>query len=527
MLGCLILYTTVMFYLAVTGFAVGIGIATITDVNFATVAFISLVAFVIAVVARRHQLDTFAQQLSIIAAVLFAIVVGLIRTDLYSQQFAQSIFAASLNQEVLFSGQVIREPDEREKSTHLYLRTGSETVLTTIDRHIPVSYGDELLIKGTIEKPESFETEFGRVFNYEGYLKARDVTHVVRYADVVVLSSNNGNPIVSQLLLKKEKLTHGIESIIKEPDAGLAEGLLLGMKQSLGDKLEKAFRQSGIIHIVVLSGYNVMLVVAFFSFFLKRLPRLWRLLLGLIVISSFALLVGLSATVVRASLMAVLVLIANTFSRSYDVMRALFFAGFVMLVLNPYLLLYDISFQLSFMATLGLILIAPRLETRLAEGHWFGAKEFLLATVATQIAVLPLLLYHIGEVSIIAIMVNLLVLPAVPAAMFGAFLTGILSFAPVIAVPVGYLTSLVLSYIIFSASWFASLPFATITTPPFSAVWIPIMYAVMTVFYFLLFVRLRETNSLRDWEIVEEVHEDKGVVSKETAPKDTLPIYFR
>ena len=140
----------------------------------------------------------------------------------------------------------------------------------------------------------------------------------------------------------------------------------------------------------------------------------------------FALIVGLSATVVRASVMACILLIAQAYGRTYDVLRALLFAGVVMIAINPFLLLYDIGFQFSFMATVGLILVAPQFESFVSDGFSkLGFRDFFIATVATQIAVLPLLLYHIGEVSLIAVVVNVLVLPAVPFAMLTTFLAGV------------------------------------------------------------------------------------------------------
>jgi len=147
-----------------------------------------------------------------------------------------------------------------------------------------------------------------------------------------------------------------IEAVIPEPQVGLAEGLLLGVKQALGDELEVVFRKTGIIHIVVLSGYNVMLVVIFITYVLSYvLPYRARVPFGILAIVCFAVLVGLSATVVRASIMASLILFARATGRTYAVMRALCFAGVIMVLINPYLLVYDVGFQLSFLATLGLI----------------------------------------------------------------------------------------------------------------------------------------------------------------------------
>ena len=162
------------------------------------------------------------------------------------------------------------------------------------------------------------------------------------------------------LFIFKQKFIKALEAVIPEPQAGLGEGLLLGVNEALGDELKTAFRKTGIIHIVVLSGYNVMIVAEA----IMRLLAFWftpwiRLLIGLIAIGGFAFLVGLGPTVVRASLMAALILVARATGRHYAVLRSLMFAGLVMLIFNPHLLVFDPGFQLSFLATLALIWLAP------------------------------------------------------------------------------------------------------------------------------------------------------------------------
>jgi competence protein ComEC len=281
----------------------------------------------------------------------------------------------------------------------------------------------------------------------------------------------------------------------------------------LGDELETAFRRSGIIHIVVLSGYNIMIVVTFVLYVLGWfLPVKARLVAGIISIGVFALVVGLGASVVRASIMAGLGLLALVLGRRYAILRALFVAGAGMLVINPFLLVYDVGFQLSFMATLGLILVAPQFETLLARAPThIGIKDFFIATVATQIAVLPLLLYHIGEFSLVALIVNMLVLPVVPAAMLATFLAGLVALISTgLALPFAYLAYGILTYIIVIATWFAGLPFAALVIPVFPFFLVPVVYGLVGYILYRRNLILPTTSSLMllitvdTWEIVSE-----------------------
>ena len=228
--------------------------------------------------------------------------------------------------------------------------------------------------------------------------------------------------------------------------------------------------------------------------------------------------------------MAGLLLLAQFLGRTYDLSRALLFAGAVMVFLNPYLLLYDLGFQFSFMATLGLILVAPRFETFVSDGlSKFSIKEFLVATLATQVAVLPLLLYYIGEVSLVAVAVNVLVLPVVAPAMLATFVAGALGMvSPTLALPFAFLAHLVLSYIIGIALFFASLPFASFVVPPFPVWGVFALYGLIGFLVWKLHVVAHKVtrNALDDWTIEEEIEKTGGTQSISPAPTNT-PIFFR
>ena len=471
------------------------------------------------------------KQVFTLAILLVCFAGGLLRTHVASQDFGNSTLSSSVGEKVELVGVVSKEPDVRDASTHLYVRTETDIVLVTTERYTDIRYGDKVRASGTLKEPESFVGELGREFNYPAYLLVRSVEYQVSFARVDVLSQGNGNRFIAFLLAIKQTLINGIESVLNEPQAGLSEGLLLGVKQALGEELEEAFRTSGIIHIVVLSGQNVMIVVMFIltalSFILPRRPKL---LVGLCVVVCFALMVGLSATVVRASLMAGMILIAQLLGRTYDLVRALLFAGAVMVFINPYILLYDLGFQFSFMATLGLILIAPKFETFISDGFsTLSIKEFFVATIATQVAVLPLLLYHIGEVSLVAVIVNVLVMPIVPLAMLATFMAGVISLiSTTLALPFAFLAHVVLSYIIQVALFFSSLPFASFVVPPFPVYGIFALYAVLGLSVWKLRPK-NQTNwvdPLDGWTIEEET-EKVGEAQRTSPTSNETPIFFR
>lgn len=490
----------------VIGFGLGIGTASVTVVGIYLPIWLLVMALTTAVWWRYEYKINPNSHAFILSLFLLATAFGILRIEHFETKFTDSL-ASLLGTELTFVGEVIKEPDRRSSVQMLTVRYQDTNIRVSTDRVAAVTYGDTVSVIGVLKQPEVFTTELGRSFNYVGYLRAKEIEYVVNFGDVTVVDGNQGNPLVAQLLRVKEHFMQQLDLVFTEPAGALADGLLLGLNQGLGDKLETDFRRSGIIHIVVLSGYNVMLVVTFVMFLLAFLlsPK-WRLLAGLLAIVSFVLIVGPSATVLRAGIMASLLLVAQTFGRTYDVLRALLIAGFVMLFINPYLLLFDIGFQLSFMATLGLIAALPWFDAKAQPELLTSVRGYVVATVATQIAVLPLLMYHIGEVSLVAVAVNVLVLPVVPFAMLGAFLAALSNvLVPSIGLMIGFFTQQLLTYIIVVAEYFSSVPFATLQFPELSGWWVGVMYLLLGYGYWWLVWRQPVYQSaLRGWHIVTE-----------------------
>jgi competence protein ComEC len=520
-----------IFHGILISFLFGVGLGTIFSSDLFIITWILLVTFAVALLAsRKNKKESAARAVIVSCFFVAAFAVGLLRIEIESWSVGVSPLGMHIGEEVSLTGVVVKEPDVRTQTQHLYVAIGDDEILVTADRFLPVSYGDEVHVEGVLAKPESFVTELGREFHYDTYLLAKGVEYSISFAQVEVLSSGNGSWFITKLLSFKQQLIGGIDTALLEPQAGLGKGLLLGVKQALGDGIEDAFRAAGIVHIVVLSGYNIMLIISFTIFVLSFfLGRRLRIVCSMVAVVAFAFLVGLSATVVRASVMALLLLGAQLLGRTYDIMRALLFAAAAMVFVHPYILLYDIGFQFSFMATLGLVLLVPRFEqSLLGVSTSLGIRDYLLSTVATQIAVLPLLLYHIGEVSLVAIIANLLVLPMVPLAMLATFLAGIIApLSSLFVTPFAFIAHATLSYIVTVAVWCASLPFATITVPAFSAWWVLGMYIVFVYGFF--FIKKEKLDEYSDWTIEEEIEVvGKAGEGLRPSPVSTdTPVFFR
>ncbi len=382
-----------------------------------------------------------------------------------------------------FVGTIIREPDERLSHTMLFVSdivagiegTGTfvdGTVLVRVPTYPKWSYGDRISVSGIVTSPTSFETDAGRVFDYASYLRRFGVMHIIERPHVSLVFSGDGNPMVSLLFACKERLMSALALVIPSPSVELLFGILFGSQRGLPADLEDFFRRAGLIHIVVLSGYNLSVVADWIIRAASRLPRSISLFFGAFSIVAYATMAGASATAVRAALMALLVILAQVVRRRYHVSRALMLAGLIMITLNPYVLLFDRSFQLSFIATIAVIYVSPIIERYVSwVSQRFALRNIVASTIATNILVLPLLLYTSGSVSLLSLPANVLALPLIPVTMLlGTVTAGVALVAPQVALLSGLITHVLLMWVIRVAQWCGG-EWSFFTVSPFSSVW--------------------------------------------------------
>jgi len=366
---------------------------------------------------------------------------------------------------ITLSGIVISEPDRRENVVHYVVDIfeSEEHIRITLRQFPRLHYGDVIAFTGTLEFPENFTTDTGMSFEYIGFLAKDDIRYIMFSPTIVVTETGKGNTVYQVIFSFKQWFVEQLGKSLKQPFGALASGILLGTKQSLGKELLAAFQNAGLVHIIVLSGFNVTIIADAIRRVFHRLPPTVSLVCTVLSIMSFAVMTGASATTVRASIMAIIAVVALRNARTYSVDRALVVAGVGMVLHNPLILIYDPGFQLSFVATLGLLYGAPFVEKRLL---WITERcelrQIIATTLATQISVLPLLASMTGEISIISLVANILVLPIVPLAMGLSALLACTQWMGLWSVPLLLTTKVSLWYMAKTATYFGSLPFATI-----------------------------------------------------------------
>jgi len=401
-----------------------------------------------------------------------------------------------LNRRVSYEGIVVADPDVREKNQRIAIEvfSGGPTatehagMLAVMPLSASVAVGDRVRAYGTLSLPQAFETENGRTFRYDKYLQARNIRFLIQFGSIYTVEPAPWYSVPAALARVKHAFLDGLNRALPMPDSALAGGIVIGGKAGLGTALTDAFTRSGLVQIIVLSGYNVMIVAEWVMIFLSlfALPRKLRYFAGGAGLLLFVGIAGISATAVRAAIMAVIALYARATGRSYAASRALLVTVLLMLIWNPLYLIFDPGFGLSVAATAGIIWLAPLIETRLGRLRPFWANT-IATTLAAQISVLPLLLYDIGLFSLVALPANLLVNPLVPLAMALSAVAGVVGMTlgplvPFVATIAGYPALVFMRYFIFVAEKSSALPYAAFTLERFPFWLVLITYAALIFF---------------------------------------------
>ncbi len=383
---------------------------------------------------------------------------------------------------VTLDGVIDADPDVRD--TYINLRINADrltlpdrssrpiagVVLVRPSRPAEFQYGDRVRVTGQLTAPPEFAT-----FNYADYLARQGVYSLIDRPQVKVLARDQGSPILSAIYAFRTHAYLVIQQILPEPQASLLSGILLGIDAGLPESVQNNFRVTGTSHIIAISGYNIVILIGIFSTItvglVGRRRAFYIIVIGLM---AYAIMVGGSASVVRATIMGILLLWAEHIGRPYAAPNALFASGIVMTFVDPNTL-FDVGFQLSFMATLGLMVYArPFAQSthaflaRLFNRDWARwlvdiLNDALLVTLAAQVTTLPLLMYYFRQISTVALIVNPLVLPA----QSGVMTFGLLALAVgLLSIPLGQIAAWTawpwLTWTLGIIGLFARVPFASI-----------------------------------------------------------------
>jgi competence protein ComEC len=295
-------------------------------------------------------------------------------------------------------------------------------ILVWLPRGLVVGAGDRLRFESALEAPRDFDG-----FAYRAYLARQGVAAIASTRQLSVINHQLGG-IPQALHSARSWLLAGLNELVPEPEAALSAGILLGVRSGIDPAVNDAFARAGLTHVVAISGWNIAIVAALVAAAARPLTRLptgrWLAAVAAAgTVGAYVLLTGASPSVVRAALMAGALLLARLGGSRSHAISALMLAAMLMVLVAP-AVVWDVGFQLSALATAGLIWFGAAFEARLA--RWPALiREPVALTMAAQLTTLPVVLLNFERLSLIAPLANVVVVPLVPLVMLAGALAAL------------------------------------------------------------------------------------------------------
>ncbi len=336
-----------------------------------------------------------------------------------------SFFPTQTNGYVKLEGTLLEEPKVFGKWQYFDI----DVYNVKVEADVEYKYADKLIVEGNIVDGRFIEP------------------------DIKITGSSAWRKVLFSI---RSNLKERIFENISEPQASLLAGIVLGAKEDLPQDFKESLRTTGTIHVVVVSGYNISVVAGLLIGLSRFIKRQFAIILALVAITFYTLLVGADPPAVRAAIMGAIAFSAVFLGRQRFALHSLGLAGFIMVMLNP-VVITNIGFQLSFLATTGIILF----QSKILGFMKFLPKPFnedLATTLSAQSLVVPVLFYHFGSISAISPVANALILWTIPLATIMGFVYLLASFViPILASLLAWILWAILSVFVYVVELFGKI----------------------------------------------------------------------
>ncbi len=348
-----------------------------------------------------------------------------------------------------------------------------------------LEYGREIIVSGKLNIPKGRTNPGG--FDYRSYLCHSGVSATLFATERSIHPQDNikGNLLVKAGLAIRERIVRVINQSLPPQQAGLLNGMLIGYREGLSEEVEDVFSKSGLTHIMAVSGANIAFIMLPLVFIFKKL-RFKKTASNIIIIGiliMFTFITGFEPSVLRAVIMAIVVLVGQIIMRETEIFTSIAFASIALLLYNPGSL-FNIGFQLSFAATISLVLFYKNIKSMI---NFSFIPEFvadvLASTLAAQAGVLPITVFYFNKISLVSILSNLIVVPVVEFITILGALMAVLGQVHIgLSIILGYCNNALLSFVLFATKVTAELPYSVVTVSTPSVLLIILYYAAIVYF---------------------------------------------
>ena len=366
-------------------------------------------------------------------------------------------------------------------------------------KNVEINYADRIKIKGEYIVPEISRNYGG--FNYREYLKTEGIYGIFEAEKVEVLESNKLSIIERFTNNLKQKIIYNINKILPQNTKDLFLGILIGYDDNLSEEIEESFRKSSLIHLLAVSGSHIVYIITGLGFILRllKIPKRTRNILIVVFLILFMYIVDFSASVVRASIMGIILLSSLIFYRENDLLNTISLSMLLILLENPYKIL-NIGLLLSYFATIGIICGTKLKSKKEEESNLLKSllnylKELILITLYANIFVIPITVYNFNTISLTFVISNLIAGILIGPITIGGFILAIVSLISTkLAYIIGIPYNVLLELLIYSTKLTSIGPFAEIFVATPNIIIVIIYYLILFLILLYLNLKYKEHN---------------------------------
>lgn len=446
------------------------------DFDISTIVFVGFLIFVFFGLSFRSRVSFYFGLIMAGMLILGALSIWRVDSEIPNELFGSRAFTAnvvSVDKRLDRTLVVVRD-DDFQKKIQL-------SILGNVD-YLP---RDKISIRGHVSKPKDFVTDNGRIFGYISYLGSKGIVGVVSNANTVLVEKGNFSPTRLATIIRY-KVAEILAKNISFPFDGVIAGMIVGYQGGLPQNIQEIFRNTGVLHVLVLSGYNIALLAGFLALLLRKISFKLRSVVTMGAIILLVLISGAGVASVRAGIMGSITLLAGLAVRTYQPMRALFLAYILFFFLSPQTIFVDPGFHLSFLATLFMVAVLPKVEkifSFVPSTKYINTREIVMLAVSIPFFMLPYIMYFSGNFPIVSPLANILMAIVTPIIMSVGILIILISWITPLSFIVGYTTSAFGKLIILLLDTSSRMPMWN--TPTLS--W----WGVLTIYLGILFILFR------------------------------------
>ena len=431
---------------------------------------------------KKRAYYLFTKRKKAIMIILISMIISFLYTNFINNKFNQVYI--NIPKKIKTYATVVSESNKTNYYYSYEIKIKDKKFLMYSNQKL--NYGAYIWLEGEYNEPQEQRNYKG--FNYKEYLKTKKIYGSIKANDIDIVKRENINIILKLSNQARNKIINLANQILPEDTASILTGILIGEKKEISNEIKDNFSKSNLSHILAISGTHISYIIIGITFVLIRgkTPKKVMYIITILVLIFFMFITGFSSSVIRACIVAIIMILSKILHRKFDSLSAMAFSLLITLISNPFYI-EDIGLQLSYLGALGIILFYTPITLFVSKRINKKIAEMIAVTISAQILIFPIILLNFNNISTVFILANLIAVPLAGIIILFGYISifiGLISLK--IASFLGIILNLLIKLLLLIAEYVGKLPFASITVTIPSLVIIALYYILIYGIYYLL-----------------------------------------